>query len=61
MRSAGGQRRAIHAGKIFKGLLEAVLATGDGKTPETAFLVQGIAEESLPEGEKTINGGLGRD
>ena len=36
-----------HAGKIFKGLLEALLATGDGKTPETAFLVQGIAEEYL--------------
>jgi len=36
-----------HAGKIFKGLLGALLATGDGKTPETAFLVQGINEEYL--------------
>jgi tetratricopeptide (TPR) repeat protein len=34
-----------HAGKIFKGLLDALLATGDGKSFETAFLVQGINEE----------------
>jgi tetratricopeptide (TPR) repeat protein len=43
-----GRSAAIdHAGKIFRGLLEALLATGDGKTPETAFLVLGIAEEYL--------------
>ncbi len=43
----GRQEASDHAGKIFKGLLEALLATGDGKTRETAFLVQGIAEEYL--------------
>jgi tetratricopeptide (TPR) repeat protein len=36
----GRPEASKHAGKIFKGLLEALLATGDGKTPETAFLVQ---------------------
>ena len=43
----GRSAASDHAGKIFRGLLEALLATGDGKTPETAFLVQGINEEYL--------------
>jgi tetratricopeptide (TPR) repeat protein len=44
---AGRAEAGRHAGKISKGLLDALLATGDGKTPQTAFLVQGINEEYL--------------
>ena len=36
-----------HAGLVSKGLLDAILASGDGASLETAFLVQGINEEYL--------------
>jgi tetratricopeptide (TPR) repeat protein len=36
---------AARAGKMFQGFLDAILASGDGKAPETAFLVQSISEE----------------
>jgi hypothetical protein len=39
--SAGAEREH----KIFLGFLRALLTSGDGKTPETAYLVQSIAEE----------------
>ncbi len=39
--SAGAEREH----KIFLGFVRALLTSGDGKTPETAYLVQSIAEE----------------
>lgn len=39
--SAGAEREH----KIFLGFLRAILTSGDGKTPDTAYLVQSIAEE----------------
>jgi tetratricopeptide (TPR) repeat protein len=41
----GRSEEASHELKIFSGLLDAILSTGDGKTPETSFLVQSISEE----------------
>jgi hypothetical protein len=43
----GGHPARSQAGKIFRGLLAALLASGDGKSRETAVLVQGIAEEHM--------------
>jgi tetratricopeptide (TPR) repeat protein len=41
----GRSDEASHELKIFSGLLDAIFSTGDGKSPETAFLVQSISEE----------------
>jgi hypothetical protein len=43
----GDREGAERAKNTFRGLLEAILATGDGRTPQTAFRVQSIAEEYL--------------
>ena len=39
------QLEATHHGLMARGLIRAVMATGDGKSPKTAFVVISIAEE----------------
>jgi hypothetical protein len=43
----GDREGAEHARKVSRGLLDAILTTGDGLTPGTAFRVQSISEEYL--------------
>jgi hypothetical protein len=43
----GSSSDAERAGKMFRGLLDAIRATGSGESLETAILVQSISEEYL--------------
>lgn len=44
-RRLGQTERADHHRKAAHGLLQAIAATGDGKTPSTAFMVISVGEE----------------
>jgi hypothetical protein len=44
-RGMGDAERATYHGRFAGGLLQSVLRSGDGRTPETAFVVINVAEE----------------
>jgi hypothetical protein len=46
-RRLGQAAQAEHHSATARGLIQAIAATGDGKTPETAFVVISVAEEYI--------------